>query len=291
MKAIKALSRQHSISVLCRVLKVNRSSYYKFLKRTSSIREIQNTSIRSHILEIYAKTDKRLGIHKIAVCLKNDYCISISDGRVRRLMQTMNLPKMSTVKPPKFKTAKEDSGTCENILKQQFDQPAPNMVWVADFTYIRVAGRFYYICAILDLYARKVIAYRISSKIDRFLAIDTLHLAVKTRGVSDGIIFHTDQGSQFTSRDFRKEIDKLNMIQSFSKKGHPYDNAVMECFFKYLKKEETNRRSYSSLNDLEISLFKYINGFYNSIRPHSHNNDLSPDKKESLFFNFTCPLY
>ena len=71
----------------------------------------------------------------------------------------------------------------------------------------------------------------------------------------------------------------------------PYDNAVMECFFKYLKKEETNRRSYSSLEDLQLSLFKYINGFYNSIRPHSHNNDLSPDKKETLFFNSACPLY
>lgn len=291
MKAVKALSGQHSISILCRVLRVNRSSYYKFLKRTSSKRELENTSIRSHILEIYAKTDKRLGIHKIAVCLKNDYCISVSDGRVSRLMQTMNLPKMSTVKPPKFKSAKQDNGYFENVLEQQFDQPAPNMVWFSDFTYIRAAGRFYYICVILDLYARKVIAYRISPKIDRFLAIETLHLAVEKRGVSDGIIFHTDQGSQFTSLDFRKEIDKLNMIQSFSKKGHPYDNAVMECFFKYLKKEETNRRSYSSLEELQLSVFKYINGFYNSIRPHSHNNDLSPNKKEALFFNSTCPLY
>lgn len=255
MNAVKALSNQHSVSILCRVLKVSRSSYYKFLNRTSSARELKNTVIRSHILEIYAKTDKRLGIHKTAVCLKNDYCIRISDGRVRRLMQTINLPKMSTVKPPKFKAAKEGYGYCENILKQQFDQPAPNMVWVADFTYIRVSNRFYYICAVLDLYARKVIAYRISAKIDQFLAIETLHMAVTARGVSSGIIFHTDQGSQFTSRDFRKEIDKFNMIQSFSKKGHPYDNAVMECFFKYLKKEETDRRSYSSLQELEISLF------------------------------------
>lgn len=291
MKAVKALSGQHSISILCRVLRVNRSSYYKFLNRSSSAREIENTKIRSYILEIYAKTDKRLGVHKTTVCLKQEYCINISDGRVRRLMQTMNLPKMSTVKPPKFKSVKEDVGTCDNILKQKFDQPAPNKVWVSDFTYIRVSNRFLYICAILDLYARKVIAYRVSNKIDRFLAIDTLNDAVKNRGTSSGIVFHTDQGSQFTSKDFRKEIDKFNMIQSFSKKGHPYDNAVMECFFKYLKKEETNRRSFSSQQELEISLFKYINGFYNSIRPHSHNDDLSPNKKEALFFNSACPLY
>ena len=76
------------------------------------------------------------------------------------------------------------------------------------------------------------------------------------------------------------------MIQSFSAKGHPYDNAVMECFFKYLKKEETNRRNYSSLAELQLSLFKYINGFYNSLRPHSHNNGLSPNQAEAIYFSF-----
>ena len=76
------------------------------------------------------------------------------------------------------------------------------------------------------------------------------------------------------------------MIQSFSAKGHPYDNAVMECFFKYLKKEEINRRNYSSLAELQISLFQYINGFYNSLRPHLHNNSLSPNQAEALYFSF-----
>ena len=80
------------------------------------------------------------------------------------------------------------------------------MVWAADFTYVRVNGRFYYICAIMDLFARKIIACRVSNKIDRFLAIDTLRDAVRMRRTSDGIIFHTDRGSQFTSADFRKEI-------------------------------------------------------------------------------------
>ena len=284
MIAVRTLSGQHKISTLCRVLRVNRSSYYKFLHSSDSKREQENKKIRTCILEIYAKTDKRLGTHKIAICLKRDYCINISDGRVYRLMKTMKLPKMSTVKPPKIKAETEQADCCENVLKQQFDQPAPNMVWVCDFTYIRVGSRFYYICAILDLFSRKVIAYRISNKIDRFLAMATLDDAVAARGVSKGVMFHSDQGSQFTSADFRKKIDSLNMIQSFSKKGHPYDNAVIECFFRYLKKEETDRRTFSNVNELKISVFKYINGFYNSIRPHSHNDGLSPNQKENLFF-------
>lgn len=157
-------------------------------------------------------------------------------------------------------------------------------MWVCDFTYIRAGGRFYYLCAILDLFSRKVIAYKLSNKIDTQLAIDTVNLAVAGRGTSEGIIFHTDRGCQFTAKKFRKHLDNLNMVQSFSAKGRPYDNAVMECFFKYLKKEETDRKSYCSFQELSLSLFEYINGFYNSLRPPSHNNGLSPNQAEKYFF-------
>ena len=241
--------------------------------------------IRKKILTLYASSDKRLGAKKMTLCLAREYCINVSEGRVYRLMKEMKLPKMSTVKPPKAsKAGKEEAGSCHNLLAQQFDQKAPNLVWVSDFTYVKVAGKFFYICAIVDLYARKVIACRVSSKIDRFLAIDTLRDAVRLRGVSKGVLFHTDRGCQFTSSDFRKVIDELGMVQSFSAKGHPYDNAVMECFFKYLKKEELSRRSFQSVEQLKQSLVSYISGFYNSSRPHSHNHGLSPNQSESLFF-------
>lgn len=214
------------------------------------------------------------------ICLQRDYRINISTGRVYRLMKDMDLPKMSTVKPFKHKSKTASDEECKNVLAQRFNPPAPNKVWVCDFTYIRAAGRFYYLCAIIDLFSRKVIAYKLSSKINTQLAIDTVNLAVQARGKSSGIIFHTDRGCQFTSAAFRRHLDNLNMIQSFSAKGYPFDNAVMECFFKYLKKEELNRNSYDSFQDLNLSIFKYINGFYNSIRPHSHNNGLSPNQAE-----------
>ena len=261
---------------------MNRSTYYKFLNRKPSDRQKENVDIKRKILEIYAASDKRLGARKTRICLARDYCIFISEGRVYRLMKQMNLPKMSTVKPPKANPKQKETGICSNLLAQQFDQKAPNLVWVCDFTYVRVGNRFYYICAILDLYSRKVIACRVGSKIDRFLAINTLRDAVQYRGVSKGVMFHTDRGSQFTSSDFRKELDKLHMVQSFSAKGHPYDNAVMECFFKYLKKEELDRRSFQTVEQLKQSLLSYIAGFYNPIRPHSHNHGLSPNQAESL---------
>lgn len=105
-------------------------------------------------------------------------------------------------------------------------------------------------------------------------------------------MFHSDRGAQFTSADFRKVLDSLHMVQSFSKKGHPYDNAVMECFFKYLKKEELDRRHFQSLDQLKHNLLTYIDGFYNPVRPHSHNHGLSPIQAENNFFRlFTCPTY
>lgn len=268
------------------MLRVNRSTYYKFINRLPSNREKENQRIRTCIADLYAKADKRLGYGKIALCLSRDYRINISCGRVYRLMKKMNLPKMSTAKPFKpCKSSKEENGACINILSQQFCQSAPNRVWVCDFTYIRVGARFYYLCAIMDLYARKIIAYRISNRIDTQLAINTLNAAVAERGKSEGVIFHTDRGCQFTSKCFRKHLEGLGMIQSFSKKGHPYDNAVMECFFKYLKKEETGRRIYTTSQELTLSLFKYIDRFYNSVRPHSHNNGLSPNECENLYFS------
>lgn len=201
-------------------------------------------------------------------------------------MKTMDLPKMSTVKPPRQKPSVSDNGNCKNILAQNFKQSKPNSVWVCDFTYIRVGTRFYYLCAVLDLYARKIIAYKLSKRMDTQFAFDTLDLAVANIGQSSGIIFHSNRGAQFTSKCFRKHLEALNMIQSFSAKGHPYDNAVMECFFKYLKKEETNGRNYSFFSELQLSLFQYIYGFYNSLRPHSHNNGLSPNQAEDLYFSF-----
>ena len=174
-------------------------------------------------------------------------------------MKEMNLPKMSTVKPPKFKYKNIENLTLKNKLSQNFNVPAPNQVWVCDFTYVKVRQRFGYIHAIIDLYARKVIAYNIFNHINTDLAIKTLQSAVKSRQDSNGILFHTDRGVQFTSHNFKKLLDSLNIIQSFSAKTHPYDNAVIECFFKYLKKKELNRHSFSSIHQLNRGLYSDIN--------------------------------
>ncbi len=198
-------------------------------------------------------------------------------------MRTLQLPRMSTDKP--FRNYKHrNNGECTNHLRQEFNQKAPDMVWAGDFTYIKVAGKWYYLCIVMDLFSRKVISWNISSKPDVDLVMDAFKKAYDKRNRPIGLMFHSDRGTQYTAFSFRQLLDSLNVVQSFSKKGYPYDNACCECFFKYLKKEETNRRTYHSLNELQMSVFEYIEGFYNSRRPHGSLEMLAPNEKEELFW-------
>jgi len=199
-------------------------------------------------------------------------------------MRTLQLPRMSTDKP--FRNHKHrDNGECTNHLHQEFNQKAPDMVWASDFTYIKVSGKWYYLCIVMDLFSRKVIAWNISSKPDVELVMNAFKKAYEKRNQPIGLMFHSDRGTQYTAFSFRQLLDSLNVVQSFSKKGYPYDNACCECFFKYLKKEETNRRTYHSLNELQMSVFEYIEGFYNSRRPHGSLEMLTPNEKEELFWS------
>lgn len=245
----------------------------------------QNLLLKKEILTIYSQSKKRFGAYKIRQRLLVQFNKNISVGRVYRLMKSTALPKMSTVKPS---TAfiKSTIDEHQNLLMKKFYPDKPNLVWVSDITYVKVANRFFYVCVIIDLFARKVIAYKTSSKIDSQLVLDTFFSAYSKRNFPSGVMFHSDRGCQYTSKIFRSTLDSFNFVQSFSAKAHPYDNAVAESFFKYLKKEDLDRKTFASLNELNLALFEYIEGFYNSKRPHFANKLLTPDEKENLFFNF-----
>lgn len=198
-------------------------------------------------------------------------------------MKSLQLPKMSTDKPTVHCVASDDA-SCLNLLQQQFQQKAPNLVWVSDITYIKADGKWYYLCIVMDLFSRKVIAWHISAKPDVELVISTFKKAYEKRKAPYGLMFHSDRGTQYTAFAFRQLLDSLDVVQSFSKKGFPFDNACCECFFKYLKKEETDRKTYHSLQELQLSVFEYIDGFYNSRRPHGSLGMLTPNQAELLYW-------
>lgn len=285
LDAIHLLRHEHPIVRLCQALRVNRSSYYKRFHQPPAARTIENQQLRQHILTVYTETKYRLGASKIQVLLKRDYGITISAGRVYRLMKSMDLPKMSTSKPTYRYQKPTVSFASPNLLKQQFQPEAPNQAWVSDISYISVKRSFVYLCVILDLFSRKVIAWKVKQRMTASLVTETIALASQNRTYDEPVIFHSDQGSQYTSQAVRQALDKHQLVPSFSKKAYPWDNAVNEAFFKYMKKEELNRRIFQTLEDVELACFEYIEGFYNLKRPHGFNDMLTPDEKENYFFH------
>ena len=155
LSAVYKLRFQHNIKTLCRVLNVNRSTYYKDFYSLPSSRTIENQNIKQMILHIYADYDKRIGAYKIINILGRDYGIHIRVVRVYRLMRSMQLPPMSTIKPKSISSPKESSVCHAYHLHQGFYQKAPNLVWTSDFTYFKAGGKWYYLCIIMNLFSRK----------------------------------------------------------------------------------------------------------------------------------------
>jgi len=223
-----------------------------------------------------------LGAYKLTYVLGRDYGIHISVGRVYRLMSSMNLPKLPSVKPRY--SYHLDSGICTNHLQQKFNQKAPNLAWASDFTYIKVCGRWVYLCIVMDLFSRKIIGWHIAGKHNVELTMLAFKKAYKSRDIKYGLIFHSDQGSEYTAFSFRELLDSLNIVQSFSKKGYPFDNACCESFFKFLKRNLTNRKTYYSLEELQLDIFQYMN-MYNSRLPHGSIGYKTPDEYEAEYWD------
>ncbi len=269
--------------MLCKVLRVNRSTYYKHFDPRLSPREKENQEIRRIILEIYSDYDNSIGAYSIAKVLSRDYGINISVGRVYRLMNAMNLPKPAP-KKPKI-TKHQANGECDNHLHQEFNQKAPNTVWASDFTYIRVNGSWYYLCVVMDLFSRKIVGWHISNKHDVNLTMTAFKKAYAKRDVRYGLIFHSDQGSEYTAYGFRRLLSSLGVVQSFSKKGYPYDNACRESFFKYLKARRVKQKTYHSLEELRLDIFDYIENEYNNRRPHCSLGYKTPNEVEANYWD------
>ena len=168
-----------------------------------------------------------------------------------------------------------------NKLSRNFDQTEANKVWASDITYVPVGDQFYYVCVILDLFSRKVVAHRVSPKNSTYLVTSTFRQAYQNRNEPRQLTFHSDQGSQYTSNAFRKLLRMNKVVQTFSKSGRPQDNAVAESFFASMKREEIYRTQYCSERQFMQSVDTYIE-FYNTKRPHSTLNYRTPDRFELL---------
>lgn len=282
IETIKRLSENYSIHMLCRILQVQRSTYYHHMLRSPEKTQLQieDEQLRPIIKEIFKKSGQRFGARKIRVKL-TEMGHTISKRRILRLMKELNLSAKG--RQPRLNSANDRQYQyCPNKLKRNFLTDFPNKIWISDITYAKVGMDFLYLCVIIDLYSRKVIGYEISETIDTALVMAAFHDALAHRDCLPGLIFHSDQGTQYTSYEFRSYLRELGILQSFSAPGSPYDNAVAESFFASIKKEDFRRNYYTTENEFRKAVGAYID-FYNSYRPHQSLGFLTPDQAEEQY--------
>lgn len=261
-------------------MKVSRSTYYDAINRGISKREKENEQLKIKILEIYNKSKKRYGTPKIQKMLeKEGYEISLK--RVQRLMKKLGIKSIIIKKyRPSTSKSKVPEGK-PNLIDQDFTTTRLNEKWVGDITYIyTIKDGWTYLASILDLHSKKIIGYSYSRNMTTEIVVEALKNAMKGRKIEEGLILHTDLGSQYTSKEFEEYLERCKIKHSYSKKGCPYDNACIESFHATLKKEEVNISKYIRYAETKLILFEYIEGWYNSQRIHSTIGYKTPNEVE-----------
>ena len=231
--------------------------------------------MRIKIQEIFDENHQIFGAEKIAAVLKSKG-IKTSTKMVRELMRDMGLVSIRQVSKSLYN---DETRKHKNYLNQEFDPDAPNKVWVSDITYFKCNEKSYYICVIIDLYARKVIGYKVGKKNSTQLIKSTLKQAYESRLPDSSLIFHSDRGSNYCSKTLNDYVKSLGFVRSFSRPYVPYDNSVIESFFASMKREELYRKKYRTEPDLYQAIDDYIE-FYNTRRPHSKIQYKTPEQKE-----------
>ena len=283
LEELERLYGDYNVNNLCDALMVPRGTFYNHIKRNkrdNAWYAKRRESLREQIQEIYDDSNQIYGSPKIAAVLKTRG-IRVTEGMVRQLMKDMGLISIRENAKDYYDKEKRKY---KNYLNRQFHTTRPNEVWVSDITCFRYNEKYYYICVVIDLYARKVIGYKIGSKNSTQLTKSTFKLAYESRQPDGDLIFHTDNGSNYTSKSFRDYLRKLGFTQSFSRPHIPYDNSVMESFFSNMKREELFRTKYRSEKEFRTAVKDYIR-FYNEERPHSKNKYKTLSQKEAEYFS------
>lgn len=271
---------------MCRVLKVTRSGYYDWLKRKPSQRSLERQEIVLEIKRIYQQSNSIYGSPKITNELKN-MGWKVSRPRVARIM---NIEGIRSITCKKYRVVTTDSKhnypIADNYLGRDFQASQPGSKWVSDITYIPTKQGWLYLTIIIDLYDRKVVGWSLSTNMT---ARDTIMAAWKmatiNRPIASGLLFHSDRGVQYACKEFAGTLQKIKVIQSMSRKGNCWDNAVAEAFFKILKSEMINHKTFKNILEAKVEVFRYIEGWYNRKRKHSYLGYLTPEQYNEMNYS------
>jgi putative transposase len=281
---IKEHCDSYPVKVMCHVLKVGRSGYYTSVDRKPPPRALRTATIHQTVEHVHAESHGVYGSAKIAQCMQQDDALeSACRNTVATAMRELGL-KSRVTKAFTPTTTKSDptKRPAANVLNRDFTADAPNRKWVTDITYLPTAAGWVYLAVVLDLFSRKVVGWSLGHSLATELVSDALRAAIENRRPDGGrLLHHSDRGCQYTSDLYQKTLRTLGIECSMSRRGCCYDNAAMERFFWSLKHEWTNHETFANLEEARLSVFTYIETFYNPERLHQTLGYLSPDQYEA----------
>jgi putative transposase len=283
---VRKHTEKFRVGKMCRVFKVSRTAYYRWLAKPVSQHKVQDKIIKEQIVKIYQESRKTYGSPRIHRKLGKQG-IHCGKKRVERLMREA---KIQAIQKHKFKVttdSKHNLPVADNILNRNFDVSGPNICWTTDVTYIKTQEGWLYLAAVMDLYSKRIVGYSIQKFLTRELVIEALKMAIANRHPGRGLLTHSDRGSVYASHDYQQLLWQQGFICSMSRKGDCWDNSPMESFFKTLKTELVYHRHYKSRAEAKLEIFEYIEVFYNRIRLHSALGYESPADFEKNYENRT----
>lgn len=262
------------MKLLCEVMQVNRSGYYKYLKELAYPKR-DETRLLAEVKALHNQSRQSYGSRRIAKGLQTKG-YAVGRYRARRLMRQAGVECKQRRRYRVTTQSNHRLPVAANELNREFNVVAANRVWVTDITYLWTQEGWIYIAAVLDLYSRRIVGWSVANHLRTELIRDALCMAIGRRRPMSDLLHHSDRGSQYASADYQQLLKQYGIRVSMSRKGNCWDNAVMERFFGSLKSERTDGKNYLTREQAKADVIDYIEMFYNSQRLHSFLNYLSP---------------
>ncbi len=270
------------VRVMCRVFGIAPSTYYAWEREQQSTRARHDREMLAAIARIFAEFHGRYGAPRVCRELAREG-LTASRKRVARLMREAGLKAKGRRKYKPTTDSDHTLPVAPNLLDREFHAEEPNTAWVSDITYIATREGWLYLAAIIDLFSRRVVGWKLSERMTASLVCDALDDAARLRRPKTGLVFHSDRGSQYASHAFRRRLWRYRMRQSMSRRGNCWDNAVAESFFATLKKELVRSRVFDTRAQARSEIFHYVEVFYNRRRTHSLLSYETPHAFEDCF--------
>jgi putative transposase len=281
-RIVSAEKARTPVSVACQLLGVSRSGYHAWATRAPSDRALSDAWLTERIKEIWKANREVYGAPRIHAELRMAHGIKVSRKRIERLMREAGISGLVEKKRGRTTIRVPGVRVADDLVERRFRPAGPNVLWLADITYLRTWEGWLYLAAVQDAFSRRIVGWSMADHMRAELVVDALEMALARRRPSPGLVHHSDQGSQYVSLGFGQKARDAGIAVSMGSRGDAYDNAVAESFFATLKKELVHRRSWPTRRELVSEVFEYIEAFYNPTRRHSTLGFLSPAQFEAL---------